>query len=838
MTQLAETVTFAGVLEGSMLQEQIALEHKAAHEGAERYRKLVNEAVDRGEGATLKPAEKLVVYWLPHLVKAIRKEQGEVQRGHSGCGRAIYGPVLLQVDAERAAVAALHEAIGRCLLSGEGMRVASAAYKIGHAVVAEACYDKMKEDNADELKKLTSRCNALSPRVIVKWYKQCMSEPVWNKRVCAHLGSMLLWLIQVTCMIKEPGSDKLVLAFRHTKRYEGKREIGFITLTKQAHRVLERGHIAREMLRPRLMPMVVEPMARRVAKDKHGSALFQGGFLLHRTPYIAKATREQRHNLIGRDLKRVNDGLDALQRTAWKVNGRMLDVIVRVYNKFGGGVAGMPRSHDRPIPPRPAECDNDKAIHKAWCKRASLVYKENAEARGERFQIEQLFSSASRFSEYEKLWIPHHCDFRGRVYPTPETLHHHKGDIHRSLLLFGNPVKANRDDARWWIYVHAANCAGRDKLSYEDRVKWTDEWIKAYSAQQWINDPEQTCELARDTWSAPDIENPCQFLAAIMAIFDPDLASHLPVQLDATCSALQHYAAMALDAEAAMHVNLIDSNAPNGIYAIAAERMEARRAKDMVRANGANKDMAKMAEGLIDKAMAKSPTMTTSYGATTYGIHEQIFDKLGEWANKPGREALKDYKVRHELAKYIRGLASEAIVDACPSATRIMGWIKGQARAIATAGFALKWISPNGFPVIQSYRRTQKFQIKTLLQMISYDGDPEKAPVRVAKQARAAAPNVVHSFDAAHGLAVAAEARRANIEMGLVHDCFWQHAANVDANGVIIRENFIRQYSIDQLAGLYEQWKAMYPTVKIEPPPERVGTFDLNNVMGAKYAVS
>ena len=834
MTTTAGPITFAGILDGSLLQKQIEMEAEAAREGAERYRRLVDEAVERGHGATLKPAEQLILHWLPNLISAIRKEQKGVARGEFGMNRSIYGPLLLQVDARRIAFITLHEMINKCLISAEGYRSPSLCYAVGQAIVAEACYDRMKEDNSENLKKLTEKCHQMSTSVVIKWAKKCLSDPLWNKRVCAHLGSAVIWLAVVTCVVKQ--EDGVVLGFRRINRMEGKKKKGYVQLTRPAFKLLEKGHVAREVMRPSMKPMVVEPLTRKVMKSKNGIPQFTGGYITLRTPLIAKATHAQRMNVLGHPMKEAMEGLDAIQRTPWRVNTRVLDALQRVYRQFGGGVCGMPRSKDTPIPPRPPECDNDKKLHREWCKRASLIHQANANARGDRFNLEHQFVAAEEFRDFDRLWMPHHFDFRGRVYPEPDVLHHHKGDVARSLLLFGNAKKSNQDDARWWIYVHAANCAGRDKLSYGDRVKWADEWIKSNQVHTWIGDQEKVCSAVKSTWGASDIEDPCQFLAAIMSIFNQEMASKLPVQLDATCSALQHFSAMALDAETAAHVNLLDSNAPNKIYWRVADRMEALRRKDAEK--GPEQEMAKLAEGLIDTSMAKSPTMTTSYGATNYGIHEQIFERLGEFVDLPGREYLKQYKARHALSRYLRKLANEAIAYACPSATTIMRWIKEQARKIAEAGFAVEWESPVGFPVIQAYRRTKRLEIKTVLQRLYYDLEPEHSPVMVAKQARAAAPNVVHSFDAAHGLRWAGAAKRAGIDTGLVHDCFWQHAANVDESGVIIREKFIEQYQENQLQNLYVWWRHKFRGVAIDPPPEQVGTLDLSNVMGAKYMVS
>lgn len=833
---IAEASTFSPLLEGSVYRKQAELEVDAVRSGIARYRRLAAEAVDRGEGAGLKPAERLIVWWMPALTEAIRQEQRAIRRQEPGVGREVYGPAMLAVDAEKIAIIALSTTLSKAMQFPEGMIVGNTAYSIGDAIVAEATLDLLRTEHKQDLKALTKKVRQLTVKGVVHWANKCLSNPIWNRKVCMHLGTQILWRIQFACSL--PAEEgKFELAFRHKIVREGKREIGMVFTDPKVFEMLEHGHQARELLRPRYLPMLVPPLKWKREKLEDGSTLIEGGYVKISTPYVTKCTHSQKMALRSSNLRLADDCLFAVSQTPWVVNRAMVDIVNKCY-RSGGMIGGLPRHDDIPRPERPDAADHDKAIHKAWKKEAAAVYKENARCRSDRIEIEHTLSVADKMSAHDRFYFPHQFDFRSRVYPIPQYLNHHGSDVKRSMLLFANSLKANKDDARWWLYVHAANCAGYDKISFEDRVKWVDEWIKAHSAHRWIGSMDSIVNCATETWSANDIDNPFQFLAAVLAIFSKDDAARIPIQFDATCNALQHYAAIAQDAEAAQTVNLIDCNAPGGIYGIVARRMASLCAIEAKDQKNPNRDIAALMANRIDKALSKGPTMTTNYGATQYGIHTQIFDALGKMNEREPDLGFKDYKLRHRAAQYLREVSQRAIASACPSSSEIMAWIKDSANKIADSGQAVRWTSPIGFPVVQPYHKMGKYKIKTLLQSVVIQVEDEKRPVLVAKQSRACAPNWVHSLDAAHALTSVLDAYNIGIDMAIVHDSFWMHAANADRCSQIVRDKFIALHSEDRLQMLADEWSRLYPSVQLAPIPEKVGTFNLENVRGAKYAFS
>jgi DNA-directed RNA polymerase len=74
--------------------------------------------------------------------------------------------------------------------------------------------------------------------------------------------------------------------------------------------------------------------------------------------------------------------------------------------------------------------------------------------------------------------------------------------------------------------------------------------------------------------------------------------------------------------------------------------------------------------------------------------------------------------------------------------------------------------------------------------------------VNVRKQRTAFPPNFVHSLDSTHLLMTAREFISRGRTFAGVHDSYWTHAADVEELGVVLREQFIKLYSMPILENL------------------------------------
>jgi DNA-directed RNA polymerase len=78
---------------------------------------------------------------------------------------------------------------------------------------------------------------------------------------------------------------------------------------------------------------------------------------------------------------------------------------------------------------------------------------------------------AEQFREHPRIYYPHQVDHRGRAYPVPQLVNPQSDAIGRAPLEFadGKPLG---ERGPYWLAVHLANCFGKNKISFDDRVSW------------------------------------------------------------------------------------------------------------------------------------------------------------------------------------------------------------------------------------------------------------------------------------------------------------------------------------------------------------------------------
>ena len=95
----------------------------------------------------------------------------------------------------------------------------------------------------------------------------------------------------------------------------------------------------------------------------------------------------------------------------------------------------------------------------------------------------------------------------------------------------------------YWLKVHLANFAGKDKMSFDDRATYVDDNME--KIRESVSDP-----LSDDPWWMT-LNDPFQGLATCQEIVraidsgNPEMyMCSLPVHMDGSCNGLQHYAAL------------------------------------------------------------------------------------------------------------------------------------------------------------------------------------------------------------------------------------------------------------------------------------------------------
>lgn len=810
-----EARTHEGLLSHSILEEQIELEKIAQQEGVARYRKLAYEAARRGQASSLKPCERLLAHWFRPLVAAIRKDQRLAAEGGYDKGMDVWGLPIMLLDARKMAVITLHTVVSACLSPdeeyGEGCRFAALCYSVGRAVFAELGWEKLREDKPEVIKAINLKYKNITPQIVNRFARKALpkdDKSVLHVTQAAHLGVRLVYALWESASCA-PYDEPFVHAFRIYNHKTARKSVKLMTLTDEAMRIIDDGHMARQYLRPRYLPMIVPPYPWQ--KDA------QGGYVSIRTPLVAKPTRVHKDALAKADLTQLYQRLNALAATPWQVNRRIYNLARDIWS-YGGGIGAIPQVVKIGRPARPDDYDTNEEAAARWRKDAVAVHRQNIALTSARFTFLQKLSVAERVAQRKAIYFPHQLDFRGRAYPVPPHLNHQNDDVCRAMLEFANPVPVT-DAGRRWLRIHAANCYGIDKVTFADR----EAWVRANADKI-----EAVAENPLDTvrwWINAD--KPFQFVAACIALNDEYAAAHLPIQQDGSCNGLQHYAALTRDPVTAKYVNVVPSDEPQSVY-----KMVGSNVANLVQASGApisHSIMRLVDEGLTKwVSLVKQPMMTTVYGVTFAGMRGQQQALLRE-------AGLKD-KELSDAATFLARTTKAAIGDICRSASDAMQWMATCARLIARkAGRDVRWVTPIGFPVVQAYRNWKTVTVKTMVGELDYPNVQETdVPIRVSRQINGIAPNFIHSLDATHMLNTALACHEAGVDFAAVHDGYMAHAEHGDDLAYILRREFVSLHSQNHLADLHNQFQAQHPEIEFPLPPEQ-GTLDLAVVMDSPY---
>jgi len=463
-------------------------------------------------------------------------------------------------------------------------------------------------------------------------------------------------------------------------------------------------------------------------------------------------------------------------------------------------------------------------------------------------------NQAEKFKHCEELYFPYNLDFRGRAYPIPPHLSNIGSDLCRGLLKFSK-AKPLGPRGLYWLKVHLANLAGKDKISFEERVAYTTDLIEKNQIRAVADDPFGDSTHGVGRWWMT-LEDPFQALATCMEINraidsgdPPSYLCSLPVHMDGSCNGLQHYAALGRDYVGGKAVNLCDCPVPQDVYVFVMNRVVDRIAEEAATPPEVvnSEDMtpleqkamrrheaAKLVNGFVDRSVVKRTVMTSVYGVTYIGARKQIMEKLEEKLEAAGVDIEERSDEIYAASGYLARLTMEVMGELFQGARQTMSWLAECARLISSHGQPMAWLSAIGVPVVQPYRQTKSHIIVTFLQTISLTGNSDNLPIHKQRQVSAFPPNYVHSLDSSHMILTALEMDRRGLAFTAVHDSFWTHPCDVDEMNEVLRDCFIELYRRPLLEELKRTWELRYPDIVFPDVPE-TGDLDLNEVKKARY---
>lgn len=589
-------------------------------------------------------------------------------------------------------------------------------------------------------------------------------------------------------------SDMLVPAFYTTFRNRDMKLREEIRPHPLFTKLFRRWHINHLAFATDLVPMVCPPIP---WTGKYGGYLTIQANLL-RLPFLAGMQLDRINELSSpRQLYPALDALNQLGCVPWRINTRILDLIIDIFNSGGSDKFHVPK------PPHSSYLtsvgDDTEDLTEGRHKEPEQLRKEdNMYSLG----CDTLYklSLANHFRD-KTFWLPHNMDFRGRVYPVPPHLTHLSSDLIRSFLQFHQTQPLGVDGLRW-LKLHCINLTGLKKRnSVQDRLDYAEVVLDDI-----IDSADNPIE-GRQWWLQSD--EPWQTLAACMeianAIRSPDPATYMsryPIHQDGSCNGLQHYAALGRDKDGAFSVNLAPCEVPQDVYSTVAALVEKARAEDAQRGN----TVAKALEGHVKRKVIKQTVMTTVYGVTEYGARLQIEKQL---------KNVDDFSqvLAKQASFYLARKTFESLGEIFKSANEIQDWFTDCARYITKQrNMHVEWTTPLGLPVVQPY--TSKFKQSWKVLSVNNTKQAQVSDrfqkLNKLKEKNAFPPNFIHSLDSCHMMLTSLYCERAGITFVSVHDCFWTHANTVSVMSAICREQFVALHSQPILESLSKSFVERY----------------------------
>ena len=529
---------------------------------------------------------------------------------------------------------------------------------------------------------------------------------------------------------------------------------------------------------PVYRPMIVPPQP---------MSLAGGGYLVNRLPLLKREPNKRTQRLLKKiDLTPVLSAVNAMQETAFRMN----DGIVR-------------------------------DMREGWDAKGLFFKLEKNRNKGAKQVIVSALALAEQFREHPRIYYPHQVDHRGRAYPVPQLVNPQSDAICRSPLEFadGKPLG---ERGPHWLAVHLANCFGKNKLPFDERVNWVRENepdILSFAAHPLHG--HRFWKEAKKPWL---VRAACKEWKGYREQ-GPDFRSHLVVSMDGSCNAYQHLSAMSRDPVGGRATNLIPGIKPEDIYQDVADRCSWRLARDAGDPRCADQFFARQLLGKIDRDLVKPATMTTPYGVSRLRIYEELLktDAIKSCINPP------------ECAQYLAKVLQETIPEVCIEAGKIMDWLQNIARILGKANRPVAWTAPTGFYVMHGVREKKPVRVTTADSTFTIYVDDEKRKIDWRKQVSGIVAHFVHSMDASHMMLTInrlyAEGLR---HFAMVHDSFGVHACDIDLLHRVLREEFVRIYSEPVLRKFLEEQRQASPDLDLPEPPQ-AGDLDIRQVIESPY---
>ncbi|MGR2681496.1 DNA-directed RNA polymerase [Chromobacterium haemolyticum] len=556
------------------------------------------------------------------------------------------------------------------------------------------------------------------------------------------------------------------------------------------------------------------------------------------------------------ELSRVIKAVEAMQNTAWQVNGKVLKVAKSVFSSAYSGMAGLPHYEEIPIPPDAPEGASEDEI-KEIRKKKTLAHLANKRRVSQALRVTGSIAIAEKFKDHERIYFPHNFDYRGRIYPIP-SFSPQGDDLTKGLLQFADAGPIGTEENLTLFKVHGANCYGHDKWTIEEKVKWVDE----YSAE--------ILEVAKDPlaavsfWASDSVDSPFCFLAFCFdyaGYIEEGLSfkSRIVLAFDGSCSGIQHFSALLRDEVGGEAVNLVAGLPRRDIYQLVADKVngaiehylkegEGDEIVEIKTDEGETREHLKLGTRTlaqqwtlfgVGRSTVKRSVMTLAYGSKEYGFREQVEEDTIYPAIAKGDAT---FSAPRQAAAFMAKLIWESVQSTVVKAVEAMAFLQKLAAIISKSGHPVSWYTPDGMPVQQFYYKTASKRVQFLIagqrRLFSIATGTEEIDPR--KQRSGIAPNFIHSLDASHMRMTVNQCFDAGIRnFGMIHDSFGTSADNAVLMFKGVRAAMVDMYeNSNPLVEFVERIKATLPeklAAEIPALPQP-GSLDLRGILDSEFA--
>ena len=857
--------------------KQLQLEHEAYTEGERRFIKNLERQTERGELADNQVAKPLMQTLVPKIAQAVR-EWHEGPDGKLSTSRPSVAFTMLsteekavkdrsmRISCESAAVIILKVILSK-LVKPEGIPITPMASAIGRTLEDEIRFGRIRDKEKEHFKKaiadnLNKRAGASYKKAYMQAVETSMLEQgqledawgTWSPTEAVHVGiKMLEIVIQSTQLVE-------------LKRYgagNAAADVEMVHLSdfwvkKMAQRGFSLAGIA-----PVYQPCVVPP--------KPWTGVVGGGYWAkgrRPLPLIRLGSKSAVARYEDVYMPEVYDAVNIIQNTPWKVNKKVLDVVNMVEKLNNTPIDDIPQME--PLKPEDYAGETEEEL-KAWKKAAAGIYRREKARQSRRLSLSFIVNQANKFSQFKAIWFPYNMDWRGRVYAVP-MFNPQGNDMQKGLLTLavGKPIGA---DGFKWLKVHGANCAGIDKVTFEERIKWVEDNHDNIMA---------TAKAPMDSiewWGR--LDSPFCFLAfcfeyAGVMHHGLSYSCSLPIAFDGSCSGIQHFSAMLRDHIGGHAVNLTPSGKVQDIYRIVSDRIEEELKVLLV--NGTDNEVVthedkktgEITERLklgtrelarqwltygMSRKVTKRSVMTLAYGSKEYGFADQVYEDIVMPAIDSGSGAM--FTEPSQASRFMAKMIWEAVSVTVVAAVDAMKWLQGAAKLLAAevkdkkTGEILKpclpvhWVTPDGFPVWQEYRKKDTTRLN-LMFLGSFNLQPTvnkgtKKELDKHKQESGISPNFVHSQDGSHLRKTVVHTHRKYgvMSFAVIHDSFGTIPADAEYLFRGVRETMVETYrDNDVLLDFYEQFEYQLHESQRDKLPElpKKGKLNIEDILSSDFA--